>query len=101
MSGLDFAARRVFIGEQEVHLTKLEFNLLAALARHPGKVLTHSPLLREVWGPHAAGETHYLRVYAANLRRKLEPDPAQPRYFITEAGLGYRFEPERHGDDVA
>lgn len=91
---VDFAARRVFMGEQEVHLTKLEFNLLAALARHPGKVLTHTQLLREVWGPHAAGETHYLRVYAANLRRKLEPDPAQPRYLITEQGVGYRLADE-------
>jgi two-component system KDP operon response regulator KdpE len=91
---VDFAARRVFVGEQEAHLTKLEFNLLAALARHPGKVLTHTQLLREVWGPHAAGETHYLRVYAANLRRKLEPDPAQPRYLITEQGVGYRLADE-------
>lgn len=91
---VDFAARRVFLNKQEIHLTRLEFNLLMALARHPGKVLTHTQLLREVWGPHAAGETHYLRVYAANLRRKLEADPAQPRYLITEQGVGYRLADE-------
>lgn len=91
---VDLEARRVFVHGKEVRLTKLEYNLLAVLARHVGKVLTHQFLLREVWGPHAAGESHYLRVYIANLRRKLERDPAQPRYLITEQGVGYRLADE-------
>ena len=87
---VDLAARRVFVGEQEVHLTPLEYRLLVTLARHAGKVLTHRFLLKEVWGPGEAAETHYLRVYMAGLRRKIEADPARPRYLLTEQGVGYR-----------
>lgn len=87
---VDLAARRVFVRGGEVHLTPNEFKLLAALVRYPGKVLTHRQLLTEVWGPQQVRETHYLRVFMANLRRKLEDDPAMPRYLITEQGVGYR-----------
>jgi two-component system KDP operon response regulator KdpE len=87
---VDLAARRVFVGEREVHLTPLEYRLLVTLARHAGKVLTHRFLLKEVWGPSEASETHYLRVYMAALRRKIEADPARPRYLLTEQGVGYR-----------
>jgi len=88
---LDFGARRVFVKEDEVHLTPLEYKLLTTLVRHNGKVLTHRFLLKEVWGPHHVQETHYLRVFMASLRRKLEEDPARPRYILTETGVGYRF----------
>jgi two-component system KDP operon response regulator KdpE len=73
-----------------VHLTPHEYGLLAELARHPGRVLTHRALLTAVWGPEYGAETHYLRVYMANLRRKLEEDPARPRHLVTETGVGYR-----------
>ena len=87
---VDLAARRVFIEQREVHLTPIEYRLLVALVRHAGKVLTHRQLLKEVWGPGNAEEVHYLRVYMAGLRRKLEADPSQPRYLLTEQGVGYR-----------
>lgn len=87
---IDLAARRVFLGEREVHLTPLEYRLLVTLAKNSGKVLTHRYLLKEVWGPGQAAETHYLRVYMAGLRRKIEADPARPRYLLTEQGVGYR-----------
>jgi two-component system KDP operon response regulator KdpE len=87
---VDRAARRVFVGEREVHLTPLEYKLLSVLARHAGKVLTHRYLLKEIWGPEQTGEVHYLRVFMAGLRRKLEANPAQPRYLLTEQGVGYR-----------
>src|SRR5262247_4058182 len=85
---VDLAARRVLIRNEEVHLTPLEYKLLTTLVTHAGKVLTHSFLLKEVWGPHYANETHYLRVFMASLRRKLEDDPAEPRYLLTEPGVG-------------
>jgi two-component system KDP operon response regulator KdpE len=88
---IDLSARSVFAQNKEVHLTPIEFKLLASLARHPGKVLTHQQLLKEVWGPHQVDETHYLRVFMTSLRRKLELDPARPRYLLTEQGVGYRF----------
>jgi two-component system KDP operon response regulator KdpE len=88
---IDLSARSVFAQNKEVHLTPIEFKLLASLARHPGKVLTHQQLLKEVWGPHQVDETHYLRVFVTSLRRKLELDPARPRYLLTEQGVGYRF----------
>jgi two-component system KDP operon response regulator KdpE len=88
---VDLAARRVFLKETEIHLTPTEYKLLTTLVRHAGKVLTHRFLLKEVWGPHHVQETHYLRVFMANLRRKIEDDPAQPRYLLTEQGVGYRF----------
>jgi two-component system, OmpR family, KDP operon response regulator KdpE len=88
---IDLSARSVFAQNKEVHLTPIEFKLLASLVRHPGKVLTHQQLLKEVWGPHHTDETHYLRVFMTSLRRKLEADPARPRYLLTEQGVGYRF----------
>ncbi len=88
---IDLAARLVYRRGQEVHLTPLEYKLLATLIQNAGKVLTHRFLLREVWGPHNVQENHYLRVFVASLRRKLEDDPAQPRYLLTEQGVGYRF----------
>jgi two-component system KDP operon response regulator KdpE len=87
---VDLAARRVFVADKEVHLTPLEYRLLATLVHNAGKVLTHRLLLEEVWGPPYVEEMHYLRVYMANLRRKLEADPTRPRYLLTEQGVGYR-----------
>lgn len=87
---VDLAGHRVFVRDGEVHLTAIEFHLLATMARHAGKVLTHRFLLKEVWGPQQVHETHYLRVFMANLRRKIEVDSAQPRYLLTEQGVGYR-----------
>ena len=91
---VDFAARLVYRKGEEVHLTPLEYKLLVTMLKHAGKVLTHRFLLREVWGPLDAQENHYLRVFVASLRRKLEDDPAQPRYMLTEQGVGYRFAAE-------
>ncbi len=88
---VDLAGRHVFVGDTEVHLTPIEYKLLTVLVRYAGKVLTHQALLKEVWGPHHTQDTHYLRVHMAQLRRKIEPDPAQPRYLLTETGIGYRF----------
>lgn len=73
-----------------MHLTPIEFELLAVLVQHAGRVLTHRQLLRHVWGPEAVGETHYLRVHMATLRRKVERDPARPQWLVTEPGVGYR-----------
>ena len=89
---IDFAAYRVKVGEREVRLTRTEFRLLAFLAKHAGKVLTHRQLLREIWGPHAIEQSHYLRVYMAQLRHKIEEDPARPRWLLTETGVGYRLD---------
>jgi two-component system KDP operon response regulator KdpE len=91
---VDLAARTVARAGQEVHLTPLEYKLLVTLLKHAGKVLTHRFLLREVWGPQDSQETHYLRVFVASLRRKLEDDSARPRYLLTEPGVGYRFAAE-------
>ena len=87
---VDLAARLVYRRGVEVRLTRTEYRLLAALVKHAGKVLTHRQLLVEVWGPGSANETHYLRVYMAQLRHKLEDDPARPRFLLTETGVGYR-----------
>jgi two-component system, OmpR family, KDP operon response regulator KdpE len=87
---VDLGRRRVWRGEAEVRLTPIEYRLLTVLVRHAGKVLTHRQLLQEVWGPGQVEQTHYLRVYMANLRRKLEADPARPRFLRTEPGVGYR-----------
>jgi two-component system KDP operon response regulator KdpE len=87
---VDLAARRVFVDDSEVKLTKLEFDLLQTLVHHAGKVLTHSFLLKAVWGPHAAQERHYVRVFMASLRKKLERNPARPEFLLTEQGVGYR-----------
>jgi len=87
---VDLAVRRVFVRGEEARLTRTEFNLLATLAKHAGKVITHRQLLREVWGPGATGQSHYLRVYMGQLRHKLEEDATRPRYLLTETGVGYR-----------
>ena len=86
---IDVARREVTVGGREVHLTPIEFGLLALLARHAGKVLTHRQILREVWGPNAT-EAHHVRVHMAELRKKIEADPARPRLLVTEMGVGYR-----------
>jgi two-component system KDP operon response regulator KdpE len=87
---IDFAERHVHVGDRDVHLTPIEYRLLTTLVRHAGKVITHRQLLKEVWGPDSVFETHYLRVYMAHLRRKIEQDPARPRFLLTEPGIGYR-----------
>lgn len=91
---VDLARREVTVDGREVRLTPTEFRLLALLARHAGKVLTHRMILREVWGP-AASEVHYVRVHMAELRKKLEAEPARPRLLVTEPGVGYRLREPR------
>lgn len=87
---VDMSQRQVFLNEQEVHLTPIEYKLLTVLIQNAGKVVTHSQLLKEVWGPSYSKETQYLRVYMTQLRHKLESDPARPRFLINEPGIGYR-----------
>lgn len=94
---IDLAAKRVTKAGEEVRLTPTEWHLVEVLVRHPGRLVAQRQLLQEVWGPRYETETNYLRVFMAQIRRKLEPDPARPRYFITEPGMGYRFAPP--GDD--
>lgn len=89
---LDLARRRVMRGGEVVHLTPIEYRLLVTLVRHAGRVLTHRQLLKEVWGPSRIESNHYLRIYMAHLRQKLEADPAQPQHILTETGVGYRLE---------
>lgn len=91
---LDLGRHLVRLGGQPVHLTPTEYRLLEALATNAGKLLTHSWLLRRVWGPAYDRESHYVRVYVQQLRQKLRDDPGRPRYIITEPGLGYRWKPE-------
>jgi two-component system KDP operon response regulator KdpE len=88
---VDLGHRRVTANDQEVSLTATEYNLLRLFVRHAGKVLTHRHILREIWGPNAEKQTHYLRVYVAHLREKLESEPSRPQLIITEPGVGYRF----------
>jgi two-component system KDP operon response regulator KdpE len=87
---IDLAARTVFRGDEEIHLTRIEFDIVSHLARNLGKLVTHRQLLKEVWGPGYETETHYLRVHVAHIRAKIEPEPARPRHLITEPGVGYR-----------
>jgi two-component system KDP operon response regulator KdpE len=87
---VDRLRRQVFVGEAEVRLTPIEYRLLSALAQYPGRVLTHEHLLRQVWGPGYVQQHHYLRVYMAQLRHKIEREPSRPRYLLTEPGVGYR-----------
>jgi len=87
---IDLVARIVRCGGNEVHVTPKEWDLLAELAKHPGRVLTHEMLLRSVWGPAQVGQTEYLRVAIRSLRQKLEPEPSQPRLIVNEPGVGYR-----------
>jgi two-component system KDP operon response regulator KdpE len=89
---VDLAAKKVNRGGRDVRLTPTEWHLLEVLVRSPGRLVGQKQLLREVWGPSYGTETNYLRVYMAQLRRKLETDPSHPRHFITEPGMGYRFE---------
>jgi len=91
---VDLVRRQVTVAGTIVHLTPIEYRLLTTLIRHAGKMLTHQYLLKEVWGPNQTEQAHYLRVYVAQLRRKLETDPAQPRYLLTEPGVGYRLAAE-------
>ena len=89
---VDFSRRQVTRGGELVKLTPIEYRLLGVLIANAGKVLTHRHLLREIWGPAYSDSSHYLRIYVGHLRHKLEDDPAQPRHFLTETGVGYRFQ---------
>jgi two-component system, OmpR family, KDP operon response regulator KdpE len=90
---IDLADKRATKAGEVVHLTPLEWSIVEQLVRHPGRLVTQRQLLQAVWGPAYETETNYLRVHLAAIRRKLEADPSQPRFFITEPGIGYRFEP--------
>ncbi len=87
---VDQAARRVTVGGEVVRLTPLQYKLLTTMVQHAGRVLTHRQILKKVWGTGGRGQEHYVRVYMAQLRRKIEQNPARPRYIITETGVGYR-----------
>jgi len=91
---VDLGRRQVFVSETEIHLTPIEYKLLTTLIRYAGKVITHRQLLKEVWGPLHVDEGQYLRVYMRQLRQKIEANPAQPRYLVTELGVGYRLRTE-------
>jgi two-component system, OmpR family, KDP operon response regulator KdpE len=91
---VDFVAKRVTTNHGEVRLTPTEWHLVDVLVRNRGKLVSQRQLLQEVWGPAYGEETNYLRVFMAHVRRKLEPDPSKPRYFLTEPGMGYRFQAE-------
>jgi len=93
---VDLLRRQVFVQDREVHLTPIEYRLLTALIQNAGQVVTHNQLLREVWGPGKVGQHHYVRTFMAELRRKLEVDPARPVYLLTEVGIGYRLAAENH-----
>ena len=90
---IDFAARRVQRNGEFVHLTPIEFDVLALLAAHAGQVMTYRQLLADAWGPDAAGQHHYVRIVVGHLRRKLEADPLRPCHLLTDTGVGYRFQP--------
>ena len=87
---IDLAQRRVTVDAQEIKLTPTEYDIIKILAQNAGKVLTHRQLLKAVWGDTYSDDTHYIRVYIGQLRRKIEPNPTQPRYIVTESGVGYR-----------
>ena len=87
---VDLVNRRVSLDDQEIHLTPIQYRLLSVLVKHAGKVLTHRQILKEVWGPAYIENPHYLRIYMSQLRQKLEADPTQPKYLLTESGVGYR-----------
>jgi two-component system KDP operon response regulator KdpE len=90
---IDLQAKRVTRSDGDVRLTPTEWAMVEVLVRKPGKLVTHRELLQEVWGPQYERETNYLRLYMTQIRRKLEPDPSRPRYFLTEPGMGHRFQP--------
>ena len=87
---VDCVRRRVRINGEDIHLTQSEYRILSLLTRHAGKVLTYDFILRELWGPSAGGSNQILRVNVANIRRKIEKNPAEPKYIFTEIGVGYR-----------
>ncbi len=91
---VDLASRQVYLKDKEIHLTPIEYRLLVVLVTNAGKVVTHTQLLKEVWGPAYADQQQYLHVYMAQLRRKLEAEPARPRFLINEPGVGYRLKIE-------
>ncbi len=91
---VDLGRRQVFMSGKEIHFTPIEYKLLTTLVRHAGKVVTHRQLLKEVWGPLHVEEGHYLRVYMRQLRNKVEANPAQPQFLVTELGVGYRLRTE-------
>jgi len=97
---MDHGRHEVTVDGEAVHLTPIEFRLLALLMQHPGRVLTHRHLLREVWGPGASEQTHYLRVHMGAVRRKIERDPARPHWLLTEPGVGYRMRDPDASDEV-
>ncbi len=88
---IDLGAKQIHRNGDELHLTPTEWQIVEVLTRNRGKLVTQQQLLQQVWGPQYERETHYLRIYMSQIRRKLEPDPSRPRYFITEPGMGYRF----------
>jgi two-component system KDP operon response regulator KdpE len=92
---VDLATKRVIVDDRDVRLTPTEWNIVEVLVRSAGKLVSQTQLLKEVWGPKYEDETNYLRVFMAQIRRKLEPEPSRPRYFITEPGMGYRFVGQR------
>jgi two-component system, OmpR family, KDP operon response regulator KdpE len=92
---VDLGAKQITRNGREVRLTPTEWQLVEILVRHPGRLISQRQLLQEVWGPKYQEETNYLRIFIAQIRRKLEPDPAHPRYFFTEPGMGYRFQPKQ------
>ncbi len=91
---IDFLKRQVFSGGREVHLTPIEYRLLTVLVRNAGRVMTHRQILKEVWGPSYVEQTHYLRVFMNQLRKKIETDSARPHFLLNEPGVGYRFRPD-------
>ena len=91
---IDFLKRQVYIGTREIHLTPIEYRLLTVLVRNAGRVMTHRQILKEVWGPPYIEQTHYLRVFMNQLRKKIEADSTRPRFLLNEPGIGYRFKPD-------
>jgi two-component system KDP operon response regulator KdpE len=91
---IDFLKRQVHCGSKEIHLTPIEYRLLTVLVRNAGRVMTHRQILKEVWGPPYVEQTHYLRVFMNQLRKKIEADSARPRFLLNEPGIGYRFRPD-------
>jgi two-component system KDP operon response regulator KdpE len=91
---IDFLKRQVHCGTREVHLTPIEYRLLTVLVRNAGRVMTHRQILKEVWGPPYVEQTHYLRVFMNQLRKKIEADSTRPRFLLNEPGIGYRFKPD-------
>lgn len=91
---IDFEKRRVFLSDNEIHLTPMEYKLMVLMTKYAGRVLTHNFILNEIWGTFSGNDTQSLRVFMANIRRKIEKDPAQPKYILTEVGVGYRLADE-------